>query len=374
MIKAKDVLSPDVLSTLMQYPEVPVVLDSGWHKSCSFEDYADLLGYLDGSYPGRFTWFAAYDVEDQATNERYYQELMKRNPHLRGDIRWIFRLHWGTRDERARQAERLYNTCRTSWRSVGLGGLVPLLRRNPHNGLILLQEIGEVLGELSLPTHVFGVSSPTVLSWLRTQPYIQSMDSSRWLVALRGKEIVLLDGMQRRIEQVHLPLTAEDAATLNIRTMQRWVDPMAAPHVSLWEVQSGEEDIQEQPERISGQISAEDMLRWFLTYSSRIARFHEAGSSPSTGTRHIYVPLFAVAGREYGLRSWEQGNISTSSSEWSLIWDVLPGDPPTGPHCMLHMDGKLKSGLFSHDDIHAPCLCRYPLPVAIAVAKAMTPV
>jgi hypothetical protein len=372
MISADVARSPSLLAAVRAYPDVPLVVDSKWRKSCSFGEYADLLAYLDSSLPGRFAWYASYDVACQEASDTYYNELIRRLPYLHAKILWIFRLTWGTREERLRQVERLYQA-RKTWQPVGLGGLVPILRRSTGEALQLLQEVGEVLGELSLPTHGLGVSSPDVLFWLRTQPWLESVDSSRWLVAWRGREVALLDGTQRRVADLSLPLTAEECARINIRAMQGWLNPLATPQLALWQGLP-EKETQEAVRQEVEPSASERMDRWLLTHHSRIVRHHQCGTSPDTGSLCTYVPLFTVAGREYGLMEWEMGTTLPPPSAWSVIWDGFPDGPFSQENQRFLIDNQLKSGLYSHDDAYYPCLSRFSLPIAIAVAKAMSPV
>lgn len=370
MVNAAQARSPGLLAALMEYPEVPVVLDSGWHKSLSLEEYIRLLTYLEDSLPGRFGWYSSYDIEkSQQASDACYRELVRRLPHLRTRILWMFHLTWGTKDERMRQVERL-STARSTWQPVGIGGLVPILRRSAPEARQFLQEIGTVLGDFSLPAHVFGLSSPQVLFWLRTQPWVASVDSSRWLAASKSGEVVLLDGSQRSVKRLNLPLTQEEIAAVNIRVMRSWLDPLSAPQMGMW---VNRPDGGRGGAGKSAHATQEDLLKWLLSYHSRTSWFQENGSLPESGHWTIYTPLFSIAGREYGLKLWGGGTATTPASEWSVIWSVLPGDPPISPNRFFLIDTRQASGIYSHDEISDPCLCRYPLHLAVAVARAMAP-
>lgn len=368
MVSASHALSPSLLRATMEtYREVPLVLDSGLRKYYTLEDYADLIAYLSRHYPGRYRWYASYDaLGDQVASEEHYRTLTSIVPELRHDILWIYQARWLPRTERLRRLERLTHASRQHTQ-VGIGGLVPIIKHNLAHALTVLQEIGEAL-LASYPTqaHVFGVSSPELLLWLRAQPWLASVDSSRWLAGWKGREIILSSGEQRRAQSLGLPLTAEECGALNVRSMRGWLDPCATPALALpgmWQ-----SDLP--PASAASQAG---VARLLLRHKGRTALFTYAPPSPSESLG-LYLPLFTVYRREYGLIPWGEPEQFGPASDFCVIWDVQPGDPKVAEGQEFLMDGRPKTGLYSHDEHPMlASLCHYPLHLALAVAKALVP-
>ena len=368
MVSATHALSPAMLQAAMgKCLGVPLVLDSGLRKSCSLEDYADLIAFLARYYPGRYRWYAAYDaVGDQQASEERYRELVSILPELRSDILWIYQARWAAPGERRRSLERLAHAARQHT-LLGIGGLVPILRRDLSHALTVLQEVGEVLlAYYPTRAHVFGVSSPELLLWLRTQPWLESVDSSRWLAGWRAREVILPSGEQRQAGAIGLPLSAEECAALSVRAMRGWLDPLSSPTLAL----PGLRLAAFAPPSPSGQA---DAARLLLRYQGRKALFSYRFPCPCSRPG-LYLPLFTVSGREYGLIPWNEPERFDPAGEVCLIWDAQPGDPPVPQGQEFLMDGRPKTGLYSHDD-HPQLagLCHYPLPLALAVARALVP-
>lgn len=368
MVSARHALSPALLRATMEtYREVPLVLDSGLRKHHTLEDYADLLAYLARRYPRRYRWYASYDVPgDQVASEEHYRTLTSIVPELRPDILWIYQARWQPRAERLHRLERLTIAAREHT-LVGIGGMVPIIRASKAHAQTVLLEIGEAL-LACYPTraHVFGVSSPELLLWLRAQPWLASVDSSRWLAGWKGREVICTTGEQRLARALGIALSAEECAALSVRSMRSWLDPRATPALALPGM--GQRDLPR-----DGAAGGADVDRLLLHYRGRRARF--TYPPPPPGDRiGLYLPLFAVSRREYGLIPWGDPLHLSQASEFGVIWDILPGDPQPPPGQAFLMDGQPKSGLYSHDD-HPMLtgLCHYPLPLALAVARALVP-
>jgi hypothetical protein len=368
MVSAAHALSPGLLRATMEtYREVPLVLDSGLRKSHTLEDYADLIAYLSHHYPGRYRWYASYDVlGDQEASEEQYRTLTSILPEVRHDILWLYQARWLPRAERLRRLERLALAARQHT-LVGIGGMVPIIQGGTAHALTILQEIGEVLLS-SYPTraHVFGVSSPDLLLWLRAQPWLDSVDSSRWLAGWKGREIICSSGEQRKARALGIPLTAEECGALNVRSMRGWLDPCATPALALPGM--GQSDLP--PASAASQAV---LARLLVRYQGRSALFTSPPPSPRERIG-LYLPLFAVYRREYGLIPWGESGQISPASEFCVIWDVQPGDPKAAEGQEFLMDGRPKTGLYSHDEHPMlTSLCHYPLHLALAVAKALVP-
>jgi hypothetical protein len=367
MVSAAHALSPGLLrATTEMYREVPLVLDSGLRKSYTLEDYTDLIAYLSRHYPGRYRWYASYDVlGQQEASDEGYQTLVSLLPELRQDILWIFQARWAERGERLRRLERLALAAR-GHTLVGIGGLVHILRRSPAHAFTILQEIGEVLlAYYPTRAHIFGVSSPELLLWLRAQPWLESVDSSRWLAAGKAREVILATGLQRKADALGLPLSSEECAALNVRTMRGWLDPCASPALAL----PGMRLAGVSPAPVA---SRADVARLLLRYKGRRALFTFPPARAAMDG--LYLPLFSVYRREYGLIPWGNPAGVGLTTEFCIIWDVESADPPVPAGQEFLMDGLPKTGLYSHDEHpQGTGLCHFPLPVALTVAKALVP-
>lgn len=367
MVSAPSILSPgsDLLQAILATPAVPLALDCGYKRRPSFIQYADLLARLEDTCPGRFAWYVAYDTPggNQEESDCFYEQLAARLPHLRPRLRQVFQATWGNRYSRNACLKRLEEACRQEI-SVAIGNLVPIIKGGRAQALTVLREIGEVLeGAYPTEAHLLGISSPDLLLWLRTQPWVSSVDSGRWIKAARAREVVQLTGTQRNARQLHLALSQQECARLTIRSLQQLLDPDTAVWSEIW------------PSEVDGETTdLSDPLGLVLHSGARRVVVSEPSGS-SRQEEHWYVPLFQHGEREYGFLSAFQGpplRLDTVTS-WQIIWDAHSAVLEVPSPRQFLVDGKVKTGLYSHDDPFSPCLCAYPLPTALAVVKGLVP-
>ena len=242
LIHAKDARRPKLLETLQllqQQYHMVYALDCGYQKKLTLEQYALLLTSLQEKAPTLFAWYASQDeIGDQNVSDVNYEKLLSLCSSFQEKIIWIYQIRWGRRSERAKDLQCLEAMCqkfaerKLEGRLIGLGGIVPIIKRSVADALEVLQEVGEVLNAFSpwVQAHVFGPGSHEILFYLRTQPWVESIDSSKWLVGMKAREVLLWSGEQMKATALRLLLTPEECASINIRVLNSWVDQSQDVH------------------------------------------------------------------------------------------------------------------------------------------------
>jgi hypothetical protein len=375
LIHAKDARRPKLLAMLQVFQQqhhMVYALDCGYKKKLTLEQYALLLTSLQEHVPTLFAWYASQDeIADQVTSDVNYEKLLSLCSSFQEKIVWIYQMRWGSRRERAQYLQCLEAMCqklaerKLEGRLIGLGGIVPIIKRSTTDALQVLQEVGEILNAFSpwVQAHVFGPASHEILFYLRTQPWVASIDSSKWLVGLKAWEVLLWSGEQVRATALRLLLTPEECASINIRVLNSWVDQSQDVHqASLWTL----------PALDQKSVAAFDQLRsirrFFVRQRGRSTQLFwvRGGEKPK---RVLYLPLFTSGACEYGLISHTDDHSErepTITETWAVVWDVSFDE--SSPALLFMLDGKLKTGHATHG--HPPRLCYYPFSTATTVAKS----
>ena len=102
-------------------------------------------------------------------------------------------------------------------RFVGVGGLVPIVKRSVSEAQDLIGAIGSQLFAAGARAHFFGIGSPVVLSSFAAYPWFSSADSQSWLCGFKALEMIRQDGSRMKTERFGLALTGEECAAQNIR-------------------------------------------------------------------------------------------------------------------------------------------------------------
>ena len=203
LIHAQHARQPKLLAMLHRLQQehgMFFALDAGYRKKMTLEQYAALLNSLQEQVPNLFRWYAAYDeIGDPVATQVFYDQLLFLCPACRDKIVWIFQCQRGTRAERMLSLQRLEAMCRRqaarrqAGSLIGIGGIVPIVRHSVADALTVLQEVGEVLNAFFpwVQAHVFGPSSWELLFFLRTQLWVASLDSSKWLIGWKAREVLL---------------------------------------------------------------------------------------------------------------------------------------------------------------------------------------
>ena len=99
--------------------------------------------------------------------------------------------------------------------------MLRMLRDGVEATLAWLMRIGEVLAGAGAKAHVFGVGNKAILSRLCEQPWLASLDSSKWLIAYRAHAMLLPSGECIRATE----LSRRECAAMNIRVIESWLRP-----------------------------------------------------------------------------------------------------------------------------------------------------
>jgi hypothetical protein len=209
MVNATVATQPAMKAAYRRYPEVPLVLDSG-----AFQGVDDLEWYASVIHEvgDRFEWCASLDViGDQSGSDRNWRRLhqeMDCNPL------WIYQVEGGA------SLKRLENEMDKSL--IGIGGLVPVIKRSVDEAMYLIKAIGQILQPWS-KAHFFGVSSARILAEFGREPWFASADSQSWLSGMKARELFTRDGRRIRCDDLGLELSREECAKQNIRQIHTWM-------------------------------------------------------------------------------------------------------------------------------------------------------
>ncbi len=226
MVNALDACQPKLLAAYDRFPTLPLYLDSG-----AFQGNTDVGGYRRVIERGgeRFVWVANLDViGDARESDANYRSLMRTlPPHLAEKVLWIYQ--GGCLAELAAHA--------SEQGLVGVGGVVPIIREQGVDAaLAYLKRAGEVVQEAEASAHIFGVGSAYLLQMLSRERWVQSVDTSRWLIGYRAMELLLASGGQCSATQLGLRLSRSECAANNIRVLHEWAhsEPEEPTMFSLW--------------------------------------------------------------------------------------------------------------------------------------------
>lgn len=211
MVNASVATQEAMLRAYRRWPEVPLVLDSG-----AFQRNTDLEGYaaIVHEVGSRFQWVANLDViGDQEASDRNWQSLIG----MDCQPLWIYQVEggWSLND--------LENTMQTLPHHIGVGGLVPVIKRSPDEALRLIERIGRRLERHWAKAHFFGVGSSFILAPFASEGWFASADSQSWLAGFKARELLTGDGRRVTCEALGLEFTRDECAAQNIRQIHSWI-------------------------------------------------------------------------------------------------------------------------------------------------------
>lgn len=215
MVNAQVMSEPRLQWAFQHSPLVPLYLDSGFRRKLDIESYIRLIE----AYGSRFRWIANLDcLLDQGASNWNYNLITSRlsSAELRSKILWIYQ--GGTLCELAAMAE--------EHGRVGIGGCVlRMMHEGQEATMRWLLGIGKVLEDVGARAHIFGVGNKEMLTQLAVLPWIESMDSSKWLLAYRAHMVLLPSG--RCIQA--LDRSRRECAAKNIHVIDGWLQAAADP-------------------------------------------------------------------------------------------------------------------------------------------------
>lgn len=216
MVNANCVMQPSIQRALEDFPDVPLVLDSGAYQGMDDLDaYVEVLRHVHN----RFEWCAGLDdLQSQwVTNERYLE--------LTGlyffNALWVYQLEGGEPSSHIRWARA--NLLTPGANLIGIGGCVAYGKRHGQAALMRrIEKIGQELSQTSLRAHFFGIGAPPVLQAFAGAEWFASADSTKYLAGKKGRKLYRLDGSTISAQKAGLALTQIQCAQQNIRQIERW--------------------------------------------------------------------------------------------------------------------------------------------------------
>lgn len=211
MVNALNATQPAMLAAYQRYPEVPLVLDSG-----AFQGNVDVAGYAEivRQVGSRFSWVANLDViGNQQSSDENWESLTE----MGVKPLWVYQVQGG------RGLDYLQERA-DSLRFVGVGGLVPVVKRNTGEAVEMIGRIGDILQHSGASAHFFGIGSPSVLSAYSVRSWFASADSQAWLCGFKSLEMIRRDGSRMKSDSFGLSLTGDECAAQNIRQVHGWMN------------------------------------------------------------------------------------------------------------------------------------------------------
>ncbi len=210
MVNASVATQPALRSAYRRWPEVPLVLDSG-----AFQGLDDPRAYAEIVHEigWRFQWVANLDViGDQEGSDRNWDRLRALNV----DPLWVYQVEGGAPlHVMVRRAGDLGR--------IGVGGLVPVIKRDVSEALRLIESIGHQLQFIRRRAHFFGVGSPVILTDFGCESWFESADSQSWLCGFKAQELIVRGGRRVKTDVAGLELSREECAAQNIRQVHTWL-------------------------------------------------------------------------------------------------------------------------------------------------------
>jgi hypothetical protein len=301
MINANVVLQPSLYKAYMStYMSVPLVLDSG-----AFQGNSDIVAYADllEQIGHRFQWVSNLDaIMQPAIGDRNFSYLQDHlSPALRDKVLWIYQPGGSFVDM----------ICFARSRGIiGIGGLVALLKqRGIQSVLIHLFTIGNILRDIGAKAHVFGISSPQILFQIRSEPWLASIDSSKWIkAAYQAGEVVREDGThQVNVRNLGLRLTPREIAANNVRVMRFWLLPRRVLQTLLLDMEEEVVVEEMQPEEVLKKHRYEVMLQGLFSLQTFTVRFRDSINtwcSEGEDENQDYIGLLGYPSLENELFDW----------------------------------------------------------------------
>jgi len=105
---------------------------------------------------------------------------------------------------------------------IGIGGLVPLIRRDVSAACRVIEDIGAALESHQRKAHFFGVGARSILAEFAGEPWFASADSQKWLAGQKARKVYRSDGHYLMVKKAGLKLPRETCARQNLRQISVW--------------------------------------------------------------------------------------------------------------------------------------------------------
>jgi hypothetical protein len=229
MVNANSASEPSLLDAYAEYPEVPIALDSGAFQGEMDHpaEYLEVVEKIDqglkdrggAGIATRFDWIANLDVGIQTG--RNFHWLRERGI----EPMWVAHILGpnGKINATVRPpAESTYELRKGM--TIGIGKLVPVIRKDSSLARDVIGRIGEKLGRLGVKGHFFGLGAPGLLKQFASKSWMESADSSKWLAGQKWRKMYRQDGSSVKVGDQGLSLTREECARQNLRQIGGWVE------------------------------------------------------------------------------------------------------------------------------------------------------
>lgn len=232
MVNAESAAQPALLEAYVQYPDVPLVIDSGAYQQSerSVQDYVEVLETIDtylarsgeGGLLRRFEWVANLDVIGGLGSGRHFFRLREHGI----EPLWIAHARVSTGQngidvDISAPPEEAFEL--REGMTIGVGGLVPIIQEAGREVVReVIRGVGETLQRRGLKGHFFGLGIPCLLKQFGSKPWMESADSSKWLAGQKGRKLYRDDGSYIRADRQGLCLTRQECARQNLRQIGEW--------------------------------------------------------------------------------------------------------------------------------------------------------
>lgn len=210
MVNAANVMQPAMIAAYERFPQVPLALDSG-----AYQGNEDIVGYakIVKQIGKRFEWVSNLDViGDQEKSNRNWEVLADNG----AKTLWVYQVEGG------KDLDYFFFQARRHG-FVGVGGLVPVIKRDVKAARILIHSIGRMLKMANAKAHFFGVGSPGLLVEFGKEAWFESADSQSWLCGYKAGELIRSDGSRLSGNKIGLSLSGAECAAQNIRQIHGWM-------------------------------------------------------------------------------------------------------------------------------------------------------
>lgn len=232
MVNARSAAQPGLLNAYAQHEEVPLTLDCGAFQSggLSVAEYVAVLQSIDEGLRRRgavgvfkrFDWAANLDVLNEGSIGTGPHFFSLREEGI--EPLWIGHVRQEPRGYKVKfdPPPELTFELRPGM-TIGIGGLVPLIRSDHSLALKVIERTGKQLAERQLRGHFFGCGSEAILSRFGSEPWFESADSSKWLAGQKARKIYRKDGNSIQAERHGLAFDRKECARQNLRQITRWM-------------------------------------------------------------------------------------------------------------------------------------------------------
>jgi hypothetical protein len=217
MVNANVATQPAMKEAYHRFPDVHLTLDSGAFQG---NDCPQAYAKIVSEVGWRFDWVSNLDViGDQEKSDHNWLRLRDYGV----SALWVYQVKGGAELAILHDRAVAHNL-------IGVGGLVPIIKRDANEALRLIESIGKILQLHKSRAHFFGVGSPLILAEFCNEPWFNSADSQSWLCGVKARELITRSGRRIKSQIAGLQLSRHECASQNIRQINGWLE---SKHIQL---------------------------------------------------------------------------------------------------------------------------------------------